>query len=149
MHLYTDTDTPISTDNFILLLVPAGFSYTCDWWNAKTLVCFQRSCPTDYGKLIRMRINKLIYEIQENKHNSLHPDGYIFTSYIWIKCNKLNIFWKALPHRLWESFPNKEILNILRVIKRYLTLTLFWKCRLFTTFVHSGQVFSYQILTKS
>ena len=30
LHLYTDTDTPISTENFILLLVPAVFSYTCD-----------------------------------------------------------------------------------------------------------------------
>lgn len=45
---------------------------------------------------------------------------------------KLNILLKALPYKLWVSLPNKEIWNILRVLKRYVTLTLFWKWRLFT-----------------
>ena len=123
LHLYTDSDTPISTENFLLSLVTAGFSYTCHWWNSKSYVYLKRFCTIDYGKLIRLRINKFIYELQENKHNSR-------TKYESIVIN-LTYSKRQCPSEYGKD-SNEEILNILRVTKRYVTLTLFWKCRLFT-----------------
>lgn len=66
-------------------------------------------------------------EMQEIKRNSLRHDGYIFTLYFlhsgtisrtkyFSKNPELYIFRKALPHRLLESLPNHETLNILRDI---------------------------------
>ena len=118
LHLYTDNDAPISTENFPFSLVPAKFS---QW--------------------VYFYINS--FSFRHNLH-ILNMNQMSSTLYV---------FWKILLHKLWESLPNGEILNSLRVIKRYVkryvTLILFWKCRLFTTFVHSGRVFSSLLLTKS